>query len=244
MNLALLAKQGWRVVTRQASLLYKLLKGCNFRNKSFLNAKVGSNMSFGWRSMLEGRKVLRKGLDGGQGMERVNGTRTWVEALMGEADAKLIRAIAISKRQYHDRLVWHHTKSGNYLTSSRYLSARDMNKNGELGSSYQGETSSNLGQSKIWQQIWELKISPRVKNFMWKWLDNALLTKVNLRRRGVIIENRCPLCNKEPKTTSHLLFHCEYAARLWYIDSRLVGEDFAGDKKMRGWRMVLRSWHV
>ncbi|GAA0174291.1 hypothetical protein LIER_27713 [Lithospermum erythrorhizon] len=43
MNLALLAKQGY------------------FWHSSFLNAKVGSRPSFGWRSLLEGRKVLLKG---------------------------------------------------------------------------------------------------------------------------------------------------------------------------------------
>ncbi|GAA0144406.1 hypothetical protein LIER_04863 [Lithospermum erythrorhizon] len=57
MNLALLAKQGWRMVTRQTSLLFKILKGRYFRNGSFLNAKMGSNPSFGWRSLLEGRKI-------------------------------------------------------------------------------------------------------------------------------------------------------------------------------------------
>ncbi|GAA0175050.1 hypothetical protein LIER_28307 [Lithospermum erythrorhizon] len=62
MNLALLAKQGWRVLTRQASLLYKRLKGKYFRRSSFLHAKLGANPSFGWRSLLEGRKVLLKGV--------------------------------------------------------------------------------------------------------------------------------------------------------------------------------------
>ncbi|GAA0173764.1 hypothetical protein LIER_27312 [Lithospermum erythrorhizon] len=61
MNLALLAKQGRRIMTRQASLLYKVLKGRYFRHFSFLNAKVGSRPSFGWRSLLEGRKILLKG---------------------------------------------------------------------------------------------------------------------------------------------------------------------------------------
>ncbi|GAA0183747.1 hypothetical protein LIER_42458 [Lithospermum erythrorhizon] len=56
--------QGWRIVTRQASLLYKILKGRYFHNSNFLNAKVGSNPSFGWRSLIEGRKVLKKE-DGG-----------------------------------------------------------------------------------------------------------------------------------------------------------------------------------
>ncbi|GAA0172462.1 hypothetical protein LIER_26285 [Lithospermum erythrorhizon] len=62
MNLAMLAKQGWRVVTRQASLLFKVLKGKYFRRSSFIHAKLRAHPSFGWRSLLEGRRVLLKGL--------------------------------------------------------------------------------------------------------------------------------------------------------------------------------------
>ncbi|GAA0144626.1 hypothetical protein LIER_05022 [Lithospermum erythrorhizon] len=62
MNFALLGKQGWRVVTKKASLLSKLLKGRYFRRSSFMHAKLGTNPSFGWRSLFEGRKVLTMGI--------------------------------------------------------------------------------------------------------------------------------------------------------------------------------------
>ncbi|GAA0143828.1 hypothetical protein LIER_04421 [Lithospermum erythrorhizon] len=57
MKLALLGKKG-----RQASLLFKVLKGRYFKRTFFLNAKIGSNPSFGWRSLLEGCKVLTRGV--------------------------------------------------------------------------------------------------------------------------------------------------------------------------------------
>ncbi|GAA0149095.1 hypothetical protein LIER_08359 [Lithospermum erythrorhizon] len=62
MNLALLAKQGWRVASQEASLLFKLLKGRYFRRSSFFNAKLGANPSYGWRSLLEGRNVPSMGV--------------------------------------------------------------------------------------------------------------------------------------------------------------------------------------
>ncbi|GAA0176195.1 hypothetical protein LIER_29233 [Lithospermum erythrorhizon] len=40
------AKQGWRIVTHQASLLFKVFKGRYFRTTTFLNAKFGANPSF------------------------------------------------------------------------------------------------------------------------------------------------------------------------------------------------------
>ncbi|GAA0151960.1 hypothetical protein LIER_37393 [Lithospermum erythrorhizon] len=62
MNWAMLPKQGWRIVTKQASLLFIILKGRYFRRSSFTRAKLEANPSFGWHSLLERRKVLLKGL--------------------------------------------------------------------------------------------------------------------------------------------------------------------------------------
>ncbi|GAA0157021.1 hypothetical protein LIER_38387 [Lithospermum erythrorhizon] len=101
MNLALLARQGWRIVTRQASLLYKILKGRYFRNSNFLNAKVGSNPSFGWRSLIEGRKVLKKEDGGIRWVSQLIKNKEWdkalVESLLGEKDVEWVLAIPLSK---------------------------------------------------------------------------------------------------------------------------------------------------
>jgi len=61
-NLALLAKQGWRLIQQPNSLLAKVLKGKYFLRDSFLQAKLGANPSFTWRSMLKARPVLEQGL--------------------------------------------------------------------------------------------------------------------------------------------------------------------------------------
>ncbi|GAA0184893.1 hypothetical protein LIER_32181 [Lithospermum erythrorhizon] len=62
MILALLARQGWHILTSQPSHLYKILKGRYFRNSSFLNPNMSSNPTFGWRSLIEGKKVLSRGV--------------------------------------------------------------------------------------------------------------------------------------------------------------------------------------
>ncbi|XP_038708495.1 uncharacterized protein LOC120003549 [Tripterygium wilfordii] len=61
-NLALLAKQGWRLLANENSLCFKLLKAKYFPNCDFMRASVGSNPSWSWRSLCEGREVLEKGL--------------------------------------------------------------------------------------------------------------------------------------------------------------------------------------
>lgn len=45
LNLALLAKQGWRLITNEGSLVQRVLKAKYFSKVSFFEAKVGSNPS-------------------------------------------------------------------------------------------------------------------------------------------------------------------------------------------------------
>ena len=50
-NLALLAKQGWRLQTCQSTLLYKVYKARYFSHGNFLTAELGNNPSFAWQSI-------------------------------------------------------------------------------------------------------------------------------------------------------------------------------------------------
>ncbi|KAH9750466.1 reverse transcriptase domain-containing protein [Citrus sinensis] len=61
-NQALVAKQGWRVIHFPESLMARVLQARYFKNSSFMQAKLGSNPSFIWRSILWGRQVLQNGM--------------------------------------------------------------------------------------------------------------------------------------------------------------------------------------
>lgn len=60
-NQALLAKQSWRIVNNEGSLMSRVLKGKYFPNCTFWEAKLNTNVSFTWRSILGARKVIEKG---------------------------------------------------------------------------------------------------------------------------------------------------------------------------------------
>jgi hypothetical protein len=61
-NIAMLGKQGWRLMTAPDTLCARVLKGKYFPNNDFLNAKNKRNSSHTWRAILAGRKALECGL--------------------------------------------------------------------------------------------------------------------------------------------------------------------------------------
>ena len=61
-NLALLAKQAWRLLQNQESLSARILKSVYYPNTSIMHAPLGSHPSQIWRAAVEGRDVLKQGL--------------------------------------------------------------------------------------------------------------------------------------------------------------------------------------
>ena len=59
-NLALLAKQGWWLQMGGESLLYRVFKAKYFPNCDFIQAKMGSNPLYAWRSILAAQQIVEK----------------------------------------------------------------------------------------------------------------------------------------------------------------------------------------
>jgi hypothetical protein len=50
---------------------------------------------------------------------------------------------------------------------------------------------------------------------VWTAALGKILTQDNLRKRRVIVINRCCMCKKTEETVDHLLLHCDVASVLW-----------------------------
>ena len=61
-NLALLAKQGWRLQNHSDSLFYRVFKAKYFPHSNFLDAVMGSRPSYVWQLILAAQGIVRKGL--------------------------------------------------------------------------------------------------------------------------------------------------------------------------------------
>lgn len=61
-NMALLAKQGWKIIMQPDSLLARVMKAKYFPKGDFMSARVGSYPSYTWRSIWGARRLLEDGI--------------------------------------------------------------------------------------------------------------------------------------------------------------------------------------
>ena len=148
-NLAMLAKQGWRMIQDQNSLL----------SRCFLEATDCPNSSYVWKSVLASQQILKKwcywrvgtgssirvmedkGIPNHLGNKtlfpieydewewRVSDLIDWrvnqrdrdkIYTTFNHFDAEVILRIPLSRRQVQDRVVWMHCSNGKYAVKSGY----------------------------------------------------------------------------------------------------------------------------
>jgi len=61
-NIAMLARQGWRLIQHPRSLCAQILKARYYPDSNVLHAHSRSGMSYSWRSILKGIELLKKGI--------------------------------------------------------------------------------------------------------------------------------------------------------------------------------------
>jgi hypothetical protein len=59
---ALLAKQGWRIIQQPQSLVARVFKAKYFASREFMTASLGNRPSYAWRSISMAREVLQLGM--------------------------------------------------------------------------------------------------------------------------------------------------------------------------------------
>nr|XP_023911810.1 uncharacterized protein LOC112023433 [Quercus suber] len=60
-NMALLAKQGWRIQKDQSSLVHRIFKAKYFKKTSFMEAQLGRRPSYAWRCIMAAREIVARG---------------------------------------------------------------------------------------------------------------------------------------------------------------------------------------
>ena len=79
-----------------------------------------------------------------------------------------------------------------------------------------GECSTGDRRTPLWKKMWELKLPAKIRIFAWKVCIDGLPTRLNLGRRGLNIETKCPPCEKALESTSHALIYCDKLWDVWW----------------------------
>lgn len=243
-NQAMLAKEGWRFLQDQHSLVYRVYKAKYFPKCSLMEANLGTNPSFIWRSLLKGRDTLVKGIKWKVGDGRsINVWRDkWLPVTPGgqqdENSGLLVRDLIDEDRNWWNeelidmvfdrrtataikriQLVNIHSKDqpfwGETSTGEFSVSSAYEMLLKEESSPLSAE-SSNAGEIRdTWRKVWKLRIPGKVKHFLWRACSEALPTNHNLYRRKIINNQLCNFCERAVETTSHVLWACPYANGVW-----------------------------
>lgn len=121
--------------------------------------------------------------------------------------AHLILQVKPSVLDATDSYVWSLQQSGQYTTKSGYFSMVQR----EAPTAPPAPQTVPLDWKKL---VWSPRLSPKLKLFLWKILNEALPTGENLQKRGLLANTNCSLCG-ERETISHLFFQCRFAIDVW-----------------------------
>ena len=71
--------------------------------------------------------------------------------------------------------------------------------------------------------IWNPVVPPKIGFFAWEATWGKVLTLDQLKRRGMILVNRCFMCGEDEENIDHLLIHCKSAKMLWNLFLSIFG---------------------
>lgn len=63
--------------------------------------------------------------------------------------------------------------------------------------------------------LWKADTLSRIKTFLWMCVHNSIGVKVCLEKRGVVHDNKCPICLRGSETILHSLRDCPHIKQVW-----------------------------
>ena len=233
-NTALLAKLNWRLHVEKEALWAKVLrhKYCNQRRTNSINVdklpcsqiwkavKKGrgtfnegsmwtigrdSKLSFWWdnwtglgplRYMIQG--PLTRGADQWKVCDIISELRWDWEQIPFDLPLKVKSIIQATPIPFasrgQDRLAWSGNPRGTF----------------DLKSAYSFATADKVVPSFNAGWIWKLEMLPKIQTFLWMCQHNNIGVKSCLARRGVVVDESCPICQRELESIIHA-----WVKRVW-----------------------------
>ena len=142
--------------------------------------------------------------------ELIDGEQSWKERLILDSftreDAEAILKIPLLKRPKEDQLIWHYDIRVKYSVKSGYQVAMRLK--------FPDQPCCSSQSSDLWGALWKLAMPEKIKIFLWRAINNLLLTSENLWKRRVVQEPICQICSNNVETISHALLGCKIAKKV------------------------------
>jgi hypothetical protein len=241
-NIAMLAKEGWRLIQNPDSVSGQILKARYFPNVNILQAKATSEISYTWHSILKGLELVKKGMIWciGKGRSvhiwndpwvprgsshqpcshRGQNLIQWVSDLIEPATRKWDEGL-VRKTFHPDGIqtilaILVNDDMEDFISwhfdTKGMFSVRSSYKV-QIGEHTTGQEST--GYSFPWHKIWKMACPNKVKIFAWRLAHNSLPLKRNIELKGIELDTRCRMCWRLDEDTSHLLFKCKFSKGVW-----------------------------
>ena len=242
-NLALLGKQGWRLVNSSESLVVRIFKGKYYHDVEFLSAKLGSSPSYVWRSILQVQELVKKELNirVGDGATVFVFNDPWLAvdvSYIATHSNEELKDITVQSLMNVDSKSWdedilRELASTNEVRTilSIPLSSRRVGDEWAWKYERKGSYSIKSGyrvliakngigliggvHKSVWKYLWAFTVPPKVKNFLWRACTDCIPTGSTLMSKRVEISKFCPLCHASIETPLHILVNCPLARGCW-----------------------------
>ena len=242
-NLALLAKQGWRILTNPTCLMVRILKARYFKNSEFLSSDLGDNPSYIWRSIWAAKGTLVSGCRWRVGDGK--SIKIWGDPWLQDTVSARISSPQVfgGENMLVEELISECGTSWNVEKINELLDVPDVMKVLDIPLSVrkhvdcwmwtayrkgkytvrsgygllrrQSEVPQQQQFHAVWKLIWQLNAPPKVVNFMWRAARDLIPTRYALFQKRLLNDASCPICGNGVESTLHVLVSCSFAQEVW-----------------------------
>ncbi|KAF7833483.1 cation/calcium exchanger 4-like [Senna tora] len=232
-NIALLAKQLWRIIENPSSLFSIVMISKYDDPRVHGDFKCPQTASPSWKCIYAAKDLIMPHLKwvigtgekvsisnpywynnicNSEGIIHVNHLidhaghwkRKIVRGMYNAEDAKQILSLNTSHHQNEDYLIWDGNQKERYTVKDGYNNLRS-NKYKDL----------NHLHFKNWAALWKLIVPPKIIFFTWKLSHESLLLGQNLVQRNFWVPGMCPFGCQEIESAAHIFKDCPFAKVVW-----------------------------
>jgi ribonuclease HI len=238
-NLAMIAKQGWNIISKPHTLVARLYKARYFPNSTLFDSKIGHNPSYAWRGIWKARQILIHGcrwsIGNGNNINIMG--EPWLrdkeQAWIPSPQERGVYNLKVVDLMHPDLKSWDHEKIQaifsdhiakciidiplfNLIEEDKLIWVDSTHGQYSVRSGYNlmmniSGRFKDQANNEDWNGLWKIRAPPKAKHLLWRMCKDCLPTRSRLQSRCVPCPLSCPLCDNDLEDDWHVVFDCEYS---------------------------------